>query len=252
MSATAAIRTRLAQMEVLPGRPRENTARMLAAIRAAQTDGVQMIVFPEMAVPGYLIGDEWERTSFLRECDDCGRELCAAGRGLVVIFGSVGVDWARHNEDGRVRKYNALFVAEDGTFVGPAGSRYDFVVKTLMPNYREFDDSRHFYDLRKLAQEERRPVEDLALPVKTRLGRLGCALCEDAWNADYGLSPLEALTRNGAQILVNISCSPFTMNKNFKRNRVYSTHAHRLQRPLIDHWQGNLPSPMHPLPRPNR
>jgi len=220
-------------MEVLPGRPRENTARMLADLRTAQADGIQLIVFPEMAVPGYLIGDEWERTSFLRECDDCSRELCAASNGLVAIFGSVGIDWERHNEDGRVRKYNALFLAEDGALVGPAGGPYEFVIKTLMPNYREFDDSRHFFDLRKLAQEERRPVEALTTPVKTRLGLLGCALCEDAWNTDYGLSPLEMLTRNGAQVLVNISCSPFTMNKNHKRNRVYSTHAHHLKRPLI-------------------
>jgi NAD+ synthase (glutamine-hydrolysing) len=86
-------------MEVLPGRPRENTARMLDDIRAARADGIQMIVFPEMAVPGYLIGDEWERTSFIRECEDCCLELCAASTRLVAIFGRLGVDWKLHNED---------------------------------------------------------------------------------------------------------------------------------------------------------
>jgi NAD+ synthase (glutamine-hydrolysing) len=206
---------------------------MLDLIRDAKADHVQMIVFPEMAVPGYLIGDEWEHISFLRECEDCGQELGAASQGITVIFGSVGIDWKRRNEDGRVRKYSALFVADDGRFVGPSGSPYNFVIKALLPNYREFDDSRHFFDLRKLAMEERRPVEELTAPVKTRLAVLGCALCEDAWNMDYSISPLDLLARKGAQVLVNISCSPFTMHKNHKRNRVFSTHAHNLQCPLI-------------------
>ncbi|MDP6113492.1 MAG: hypothetical protein QGG53_16670, partial [Planctomycetota bacterium] len=62
------IRTRLEQVDVLPGRPRENTALMLDRIAAARADGIELLVFPEMAVPGYLLGDEWERASFLREC----------------------------------------------------------------------------------------------------------------------------------------------------------------------------------------
>ena len=220
-------------MEVLPGRPERNTAAMLKHLQIARTEGVQLIVFPEMAIPGYLIGDEWERLSFLRECEECGLAIQAASRNLTVIFGNIGLDWKRRNEDGRVRKYNALFVAEHGRFTGPTGGPYDFVIKTLLPNYREFDDSRHFFDLRKLALEERRPVEELTSPVKTKLAVLGCALCEDAWNMDYSLSPLDLLATRGAQALVNISCSPFTLNKNHKRNRVYSEHARRLQRPLL-------------------
>ena len=76
-------------------------------------------MFPEMAVPGYLIGDEWERPSFLRECEECGRRESGGAQGIAVAFGNVAVDWRRRNEDGRVRKYNALFVAENGRFIGP-------------------------------------------------------------------------------------------------------------------------------------
>ena len=120
------LRTRLAQIKVLPGRPRENADRILERVGAARADGVELIVFPEMSVPGYLIGDEWEYPAFLRECEDCAERIRAASAGLIVIFGSVGLDWTRRNEDGRVRKYNALFVAEDGQWAGelchtPAG-----------------------------------------------------------------------------------------------------------------------------------
>lgn len=224
---------RLVQLEVLPGRPRENTARVLDAVAQARAAGVALVAFPEMVVPGYLLGDEWERPAFLRECEACGEQIRAAASGITILFGNVGLDWQRVNEDGRVRKYNALFVAEEGRFIGPAGGPVPFVVKTLMPNYREFDDSRHFYDARKLAAECGRPVTDLIAPLDTAAGALGALLCEDAWDADYALSPLEILRAKGVDMVINASCSPFTFNKNSKRNRVFAGAAARLGKPLM-------------------
>jgi NAD+ synthase (glutamine-hydrolysing) len=227
------VQVRLAQMEVLPGRPRENTTTMLALIEVAKQDQVQLLVFPEMAIPGYLLGDEWERAAFLRECEACGNEIRSAATGLTVIFGNVGLDWRLKNEDGRTRKYNALFVAESGRFIGPIECPYPFVIKTLMPNYREFDDSRYFYDTRKLACELGRPLSKLIAPVVTACGRIGAVLCEDAWDSDYDVSPLKILAKHGVDFVVNASCSPFTFNKNNKRNRVFAAAAARIQRPLI-------------------
>jgi NAD+ synthase (glutamine-hydrolysing) len=220
-------------MEVAPGCPVENTRRMAQQISKAREDSIELVVFSEMAIPGYLLGDEWEREAFLRECEACGHEIREAAKGLVVIFGNVAMDWTRHNEDGRVRKFNALFVAENGRFLEPEGSPYPFVIKALLPNYREFDDSRHFFDLRKLALERGVSAESLIQPVKTSIAVIGGVLCEDAWDNDYSLSPLRALERSDADIFVNISASPFTLNKNFRRNRVFSAHARRLKRPLI-------------------
>jgi NAD+ synthase (glutamine-hydrolysing) len=206
---------------------------MLSAVATARTNRADLIVFPEMAIPGYLLGDEWEHEAFLRECEACAEEIRCAAEGIVIVFGSIGLDWTRRNEDGRVRKYNAAFVAENRKFLPPAHNLLPFVVKTLLPNYREFDDSRHFFDLRKLALEEGRPAEDLIAPVRTSRFTLACILCEDAWDSDYGLSPLEALTRYEVDMYVNLSSSPFTLNKNHKRHRVFSAQAKRLKRPLV-------------------
>lgn len=227
------LRTRLVQMEVLPGRPTENVSVMLNHIGQARADGVRLLVFPEMAIPGYLIGDEWEHPAFLRDCEAAAEEIREAAEGLVVIFGSVGIDWSRRNEDGRVRKYNGLFVAENRRFIGPRAGPYPFVVKTLLPNYREFDDSRHFFDLRKLAHEEGRTPDEMLTPVRTETLSLGCLLCEDAWDSDYSVSPLAALNRAGVDCFVNVSASPFTAGKNDKRNRVFSSQAQRFGHPLI-------------------
>lgn len=227
------LRTRMVQMEVLPGRPLENAATMLEHVRNARREKIRMLVFPEMAIPGYLLGDEWEREAFLRECETCGEEIRAAAGDLLVVFGNVAVDRRRRNEDGRVRKYNALFVCQDGAFRGPVNGPYPFVIKTLLPNYREFDDSRHFFDLRRLAFEENRSPAELNAPVRAGGLSLGCLICEDAWDRDYGLAPLANLARHGVDLFVNISASPFTTGKNLKRRRVFREHARTYGKPMV-------------------
>ncbi len=227
------VRVCLTQLRVLPGQPAANTAALLAAAAAARARGAEMMVCPELAIPGYLLGDAWERDAFLRECEACGEEVRAASQGITILFGNVGLDWTRRNEDGRVRKYNALFAARDGRFHGPRHSPYPFAVKTLLPNYREFDDARHFYDLRRLALEEGRPAETLLAPIDVGGLALGGILCEDAWDADYGLSPLAVLGRQAPDLIVNASCSPFTRDKHLKRHRVFAEQARRLRVPIL-------------------
>jgi len=234
MSHPQHIQLAIGQLDVAPGRPRQNLATMRAMVQRAKEQQAEIIVFPEMAIPGYLLGDEWERPAFLRECEACGETLREDADGIIIVFGNVAMDWKRRNEDGRTRKYNALFVAEHRRFLAPRQSPYPFVIKTLLPNYRQFDDSRHFFDLRKLAYEEGRPIEELMQPVTTSKATLGCVLCEDAWDMDYAVSPLSLLAKDASiDLFINASASPFTINKNHKRHRVFSQQVRQLGRPLI-------------------
>ena len=138
----------IAQMKVIPGHPDENTANMLSMVEEAKKHQADIIIFPEMAVPGYLLGDTWEQTAFIRDCEECGQDIIAASQDIAIIFGNVAADWNKKNNDGRVRKYNALFLAHQGQLVQPENMPYPFVIKALMPNYREFNDTRHFFSLR--------------------------------------------------------------------------------------------------------
>lgn len=221
----------LGQMEVLPGRPDINADKMLSMIQHARNERADLIIFPEMAIPGYLLGDTWEQPSFLRDCEAFGQQIIAASRDICVIFGNVGVDWDKHGDDGRVRKYNACFVAQAGQLIGTC-------IKTLHPNYREFDDTRHFFSLRKLALERNQNIETLLTPVtvtvKKAKYRLGCIICEDGWNDDYNIDPIAILRTQGSlDLIINISSSPFTLGKNNKRNRVFSKQAQETGVPLI-------------------
>ncbi len=228
----------LGQMEVIPGRPDINTKTILTMIAEARAQQTQMIIFPELAVPGYLLGDTWEQTAFLKDCETYGRQIVEASSDICVLFGNVAVDWNKYNDDGRVRKYNAFFIAYNGELHGNDNFLYPFRIKTLQPNYREFDDSRHFYSLRKLATELAVPVATLLQPVNLKLPgktlKLGCILCEDGWSDDYAVKPIDAIHRNGpADLFINISSSPYTIGKNNKRNRVFSKQAQQAGTPLI-------------------
>jgi NAD+ synthase (glutamine-hydrolysing) len=227
------MRIRIEQIEVLPGYPRLNTEKILKLIEKAKSDKIECVIFPEMSIPGYLIGDEWERNSFINECEKYGKLIEKSSTEIIVIFGNIAIDRNKINEDGRVRKYNALFTAENGSFIKSKKTGYPYTIKTLMPNYREFDDNRHFFDPRKLAYELDLKIDELITPIETEHFKIGGILCEDGWDADYNLSPIKILADKEAELIINISSSPYTLNKNDKRNRVFSDQADRYNLPLI-------------------
>ena len=227
----------MAQMEVVPGHPDVNTATILRFIEEARAKGADVVIFPEMAVPGYFLGDTWEQSAFLRDCESYGRDIIAASKDITVMFGNVAIDWQKKNNDGRVRKYNAFFIARDGELVQPDNMPYPYTIKTLMPNYREFDDTRHFFSLQKLARELGTTPSKLLSPVTLKIRgqryRAGCLLCEDGWSDDYEVAPFELLEKEHLDFYVNISASPYTLGKNDKRNRVFGRQAREAGVPLF-------------------
>jgi NAD+ synthase (glutamine-hydrolysing) len=228
----------LAQMEIQPGHPDTNTKKMLSLIQTAKENNADLIIFPEMSIPGYFLGDVWEQPSFIEECITCGEDIIAASHNICIMFGNIAIDVTKKNNDGRLRKYNAFFTAQNGQLVRPASMPYPFTIKTLMPNYREFDDTRHFFSLQKLACEMQKQPEDLLSPIcfqaKGKNYTVGCLLCEDGWSDDYALAPMEILKqKDHLDFFVNISSSPYTLGKNNKRNRVFGAQAASLETPLI-------------------
>ena len=225
-------------MEIQPGRPDINTENMLRLIEEAKAAHADVVIFPEMAIPGYLLGDTWEQDSFLRDTEACAADIIAASDGIAVIFGSVAVDWTKKNNDGRPRKYNACFIASEGKLQHPEAMPYPFVIKTLMPNYREFDDTRHFFSLQKLAHELGTTPKSLISPVSLKIRgnrwKIGCLLCEDGWSDNYETAPMKLLEEyEDIDFYVNISSSPYTLGKNEKRHRLFSAAAKTAGAPLF-------------------
>ena len=222
----------LAQMRVVSGRPDVNAASIIAEIQATRSRGVDMIIFPEMSTTGYFIGDILEDCAFVDDVMHYNRKIIESTKdtGSVAIFGTIMKSEGK-GEDGRPRLHNAAVIAYNGLLVR-------WTIKTLQPDYRFFNDAKHLYSLRTVAEEQAEVLRnspraqgiesvntrDFLKPilVETRHGniRLGVILCEDMWHEDYALNPAKILAEKRAEIIINLSASPWTWQKNQKRHRV--------------------------------
>jgi len=233
----------LAQMEVVAGMPNKNLETMLEMIEQAKSAGADLIAFPEMCIGGYLLGDKWTSDEFCLDLMRKNKRIIEASHGIAIAYGNVFVDSdinnrvgdSNHhpNKDGRSRKYNAVYVVQDGKFVDRAEETEILPIgiqpKTLLPTYRMFDDSRYFFSLEDIARDFDVTYEKLSQPflIKTRNGetvKVGFELCEDLWCEDYRkagkpFNPTNALTLNGSELIVNLSASPWTYGKNSSRDK---------------------------------
>lgn len=240
-------RIAMMQMEVRPGLPEDNVERMEGLIARARVADAEVVVFPELCVSGYVLGDLWEVDELVEYWAMFSERIRVESAGLTLIFGNVVCDGQAIGEDGRLRKINAVRVCHDRQWVArsevPPGLPDGCQPKTLHPNYRFFDDDRHFVSTRMLAQEQGRSVYDWAVPfeVPRRNGatfRFGAQLCEDIWCQDYCwqgyvLDTLARYRQSGAQAVINLSSSPWTWQKNDKRNRTIRDILQRSPIPFL-------------------
>lgn len=100
-----------AQMKIAAGQLDRNTEKILQLIDAAKAGGADVVIFPELAASGLLIGEMWEQDSFLKEYEFCTDKIIRASKGIIVIFGTVFVDdfWT----------FNAVYVAKNGELTQP-------------------------------------------------------------------------------------------------------------------------------------
>ncbi len=226
------------QINVVPGRPDINYPRAWAEAQAAAARGVDVFLLPEMFGPGYLLSDFFEDDYFIRDIESWNAWFVEklASLKLVVIFGTIVADWNKVGRDGRVRKYNAALVVQDGKVMSDKNGR-PFAIKSNMPDYGIFDDSRHFFSQVYLAVEMEVNIKQLIQPfdliVRDIPLCIGVMLCEDGWQDDYSVKPGEILVQNGAEILADLSTSPWSWQKNKKRDAVMKSLVRKVRVPLL-------------------
>lgn len=236
-SSTSEFKITLAQIEVVPGRPHLNVDTMLRFIKehAGTSD---LIAFPEMAVSGYLLGDLWYNKDWCEWMMSFNAQLEAASAEfeIALLYGNIYLpNDGSVNKDGRQRKFNAAYLVQNGI---PAPREKQFLLKripdgiqpkTLLPNYRFFDDVRYFFSYSDEVFDEGLKLPDAYQPflLKTKAGepiRVGLQVCEDLWCEDYrfegrALNIARFYQLNGADLILNISASPWTYGKNKARHK---------------------------------
>jgi NAD+ synthase (glutamine-hydrolysing) len=189
------LRIALAQINATVGDLSGNRKKILEGLDQARQAGAQLVAFPELAVTGYPPEDLLLKPDFVQAARQILMDLAPATRGLIAVIGGLWVE-----ED----LYNGAAVYADG-------QRLAVYAKHFLPNYGVFDENRYFQEGRK------------NLVFRLPEGLFGVSICEDIW---YPTGPPHFQAGlGGAQLLVNISSSPYYLGKGRDRERMLSTRA---------------------------
>jgi NAD+ synthase (glutamine-hydrolysing) len=188
------MRLALAQINTVVGDLDGNRSLILARLEEARAAGADLVLFPELAVTGYPPEDLLLRPAFVRAARRSLDEIAAAATGLTALVGFPSFEGDL---------YNACAVCSDGAVQAVYRKRF-------LPNYGVFDEERYFASGRDL--------------VVLRLGEslVGVTICEDMWQPG---PPATDLALAGAQLLVNVSASPFHVGKDRDREEMFQQRA---------------------------
>lgn len=194
-----------------------NAALIVGAARAAAARGVDLMATPELALMGYLPRDLLMNQGFVRRSSEKLAAIARELHGAPPLL--VGVATPNPKDVGRPL-YNSAALLLDG-LVGPAFH------KALLPTYDVFDEDRYF-----------EPYHGAQI-LEVAGMKLGISICEDVWNdrdfwkrRRYHKDPIEELIQAGAQAILNLSASPFTVSKQELRERMLGHMAQKYGVPV--------------------
>jgi NAD+ synthase (glutamine-hydrolysing) len=188
------MRLALAQMNSTVGDLDGNRAKIVALLEEAKAAGAELVLFPELAVTGYPPEDLLLRPGFVKEAETSLEKIARSARGIVAFVGAPQFGRDLHN---------ALAVCA-------AGEVKAVYRKRFLPNYGVFDEHRYFAPGRDLFLLEYGDV------------LIGPTVCEDIWQPG---PPATDLSLAGAQLIANISASPFHVGKDREREQMLATRA---------------------------
>ena len=208
----------LLQVNPTAGAITENAARIVRAAQEGRARGADLAVTSELALMGYLPRDLLMSRGFIRRGgEELGRMAAELAGGPPLL---VGVATPNPAEPGRPLCNSAVLL--EGGKVGPVFH------KTLLPTYDVFDEDRYF-----------EPASGPQILEWNGI-RLGISICEDVWNdrdfwqrRRYHQDPIEVLANGGAQVLINLTASPFTVGKQLLRQDMLSHSARKYHLPIL-------------------
>lgn len=200
MSGNPSLRIALAQINSTVGDLDGNCQKIIEGIEQAKSIGCDLVAFPELTISGYPPEDLLLRRQFVLDQKSALEDICCRVQGIVSVIGFV------ESENGKL--FNSAAIVQDQALKA-------IYHKTHLPNYSVFDEERYF-----TAGEE-------PLVVTLNQVRIGISICEDIWIPE-SVVETEAFCSQ-AEILLNISASPYHESKGKERNALMETRARRTQ-----------------------
>lgn len=207
----------LGQINTKVGDLERNTDLIIKNINKAKEKGVDLIVFPELSITGYPPRDLLDFDCFINDNLKYLDKIRAASENIAVICGYVDINTEPTGKKCR----NAAAFINNGKIV----AKY---YKQLLPFYDVFDETRYFEP----GQRE--------LIVEFKGKKLGITICEDLWNDKdywkrplYHIDPAECLAKYGINAIINISASPYLLNKEKDRFSILKNTSVKNNVPII-------------------
>jgi NAD+ synthetase len=196
----------LCQIDTIIGDIQNNKNKIINGYTRGVNDGADLVIFPELSLVGYPPLDLVEKQEFRQAAFNAAKEIAAITSGTGLIIGTITEGDDLIGTD----IHNSAVLCFDG--------KIQFVQnKSLIPNYDVFDEMRYFDSAKDVNVFEFKGV------------KLGISICEDIWNdADYwykrryNVDPVKKLIDKGANLLINISASPYHYGKIRERHEMLS------------------------------
>lgn len=205
----------VAQINPTIGDLQGNTQKIIQCIEKARTRNVDIVLFSEQTICGYMPQDLLFHCDFIVDIEKCLLEVLKASQGICVVVGLV-----RHNPGKGKHLLNSAAVLFDGRILG----YYD---KCLLPTYDVFDERRYF-----------EPGKEVKV-WKIKGKKVGIIICEDIWqhagyvDAPYPRDPINDLVKFKPDLLLNLSASPYQYEKPDIRVEVCAKAAKTLNCPVV-------------------
>jgi NAD+ synthase (glutamine-hydrolysing) len=218
----------VAQLNPTVGDVSGNSELVCAAAKKTREVGADLLIVSELLISGYPPKDLLSREGFVAACDRAVTKLATAVDPQLGVL--VGHPSRWNLPEGMIGNAASLL---------SGGKVQATVYKCLLPNYDVFDERRYFL-----------PAESAA-PIEFRGTRLGVHICEDAWYGEPGTpyhlppenrrDPVAEIAAAGAEILINLSASPYEIDKPNRRTRIIAHHTaqHRLPFVFVNQVGGN-------------
>ncbi|MDT8401818.1 MAG: NAD+ synthase [Bacteroidales bacterium] len=211
----------LAQLNYHVGNFDKNSRLIIDAIREAEKDKSDLVIFSELSLPGYPPLDLLEHRDFIDKCFDYLNIIAAECQGIAAIVGAPAIN----DKSSGKKLYNAAYLLAEGRI-------RDRVHKSLLPTYDIFDEYRYF-----------EPSTNFKL-LELKGKKLAVTICEDLWDEQsfendfsssrmYAVSPMDELAKLGPDMIINISASPFAYTKTESKRKIFTVKAARHKLPVF-------------------
>lgn len=204
----------VAQLNYHIGNFKTNAEKIISTIKEAKSAKADLVVFSELSVCGYPPRDFLEFDDFIALCEASVQKIAVHCKGIAAIVGSP----SRGRQNKGKKLHNSAYFLNEGKV-------QSIHHKSLLPTYDVFDENRYF------------EVADQVQCIKYKGESIALTICEDLWNIDgsylYKSSPMEVLSKEKPNFIINIAASPFSKDQNQSRKKVFEWNAKKYELPIF-------------------